>query len=228
MFKFIITAILALLVAGSWYHHHQMGKEFVALAEKIELKKLDSDFTEEVREMKKEYSNLKGQRVFNGILLTFLSSGLIGILFVSYILPWFANKISLGMYGSDEKIEIDPFHKARVLMAQGDWDGAIQAFQAAAQADPGNRMAWTEIAKIQRQHLLNPPAALATVRQAIEGHDWPIDDVAFLMFRLAEIYDEDFQDRQNASSVLAQIMELFPESRHSANARTKLHEWGLV
>jgi tetratricopeptide (TPR) repeat protein len=228
MLKYIFLALLAILVAGSWYLYHQSGKEARKLAEQIEEKQYDSDFNKGIREMKSKLKGMKGQQVFQGILLTFLSASLIGILFVSHVLPWFANKITLGMYGSDEKMEPDPFHQARVLMAQGEWETAVEAFQSAAEKDPANRMTWTEIAKIQRQHLLNPPAAIATLRQAIEGHDWPVDDVAFLMFRLAEIYEEDFQDRENAGAVLHQIQELFPDTRHSANARTKLREWGLV
>lgn len=228
MFKYLFLAVLAALVAGSWHLYDSSGKELKKLADQIEEKAYDSEFDEEVREMKAKHSGMKGQRVFHGILLTILSAGLIGILFVSHVLPWFANKITLGMYGSDEKAEPDPSHQARVLMAQGEWEAAIEAFQIAAEKDPTNRMVWTEIAKIQRQHLLNPPAALATLRQAIEGHDWPVDDVAFLMFRLSEIYDEDFQDRENAGAVLLQIRELFPDTRHAANARTKLREWGVV
>jgi tetratricopeptide (TPR) repeat protein len=112
-------------------------------------------------------------------------------------------------------------------MAQGEWDGAIESFKLAAKNDPSNRMPWAEIAKIQRQHLENPPAAITTLRQAIESQNWEIDDIAFLMFRLAEIYEEDFHDHATAGTVLSQIIELFPETRHSANARTKLHHYGV-
>jgi hypothetical protein len=47
------------------------------------------------------------------------------------------------------------------------------------------------------------------------------------MFRLSEIYEEDFHDLKAAGAILSQIIELFPETRHSANARTKLHQWGM-
>ena len=55
-----------------------------------------------------------------------------------------------------------------------------------------------------------------------------MNDAAYFMFRLAELYDEDAHDRDSAVSILNQVMEQFPESRHSANARHKLHEWGLA
>jgi tetratricopeptide (TPR) repeat protein len=228
MIKSICLAVLAVLVAGSWFLYDQSGKEILKLESQIEEKQYDSDFDQEVRDMKSKLKGMKGQRVFQGILLTFLSAGLVGTLVVSHVLPWFANKITHGMYGSDEKAEPDDSHRARVLLAQGEWEAAIGAFQLALAKDATNRMAWTEIARIQRQHLLNPPAALATLRQAIEDHDWPIDDVAFLMFRLAEIYEEDFQDLENSAAILMQIREVFPETRHSANAHCKLREWGMV
>jgi TolA-binding protein len=52
--------------------------------------------------------------------------------------------------------------------------------------------------------------------------------MAFLMFRLSEIYEEDFQDHDTAGAILSQIIELFPDTRHSANARTKTRQWGLA
>jgi tetratricopeptide (TPR) repeat protein len=227
MLKSIFIAVLTLLVAASWYKFHQSGKDAEQLKQKVEQMSYDSDLEEELRTAKKQLNGMEGERIFMGILLTFLSAGLIGIVFVTQVLPIIAQRLSQAVYENNEEVEADPFHDARVLMAQGDWEGAIASFQQAAQKDPGNRMPWTEIAKIQRQHLENPTAAIATLRQAIESNDWAIDDVAFLMFRLAEIYQEDFQDHTNAAAVFTQIIELFPETRHSANARTKLHELGM-
>lgn len=228
MLKYIAIAVLALLVAGSWYKFHQSGQEAVNLKAKIEKLEFDPDTEEEARELKGKLSGMEGERIFNGILLTFLSAGLVGIVFATQILPLIANHISQAVLSSNEEVEPDPFHLARVLMAQGEWEGAIEAFKAGAEKNPGDRMPWVEIAKIQRQNLENPPAAIATLRQAIESNDWEENDVAFLMFRLAEIYEEDFQDINNASAVLSQVMELFPDTRHSANARTKLHQWGMA
>ncbi|MES2982889.1 MAG: tetratricopeptide repeat protein [Verrucomicrobiota bacterium] len=227
MLKYISIAILTVLVALSWYKFDQSGKTEEDLSSKIEKLEYNPDTEEEARELKKKLNGMAGERIFTGILLTFLSAGLVGIVFVTQVLPMLANKVSTAVYSSDEKVEADPFHDARVLMAQGDWEGAIASFKLAAQKDPSNRMTWTEIAKIQRQHQENPPAAIATLRQAIESQDWEVDDVAFLMFRLAEIYEEDFHDHATAGSVLSQIIELFPETRHSANARTKLHHYGV-
>jgi tetratricopeptide (TPR) repeat protein len=228
MLKYISIAVLALLVAVSWYKFNQSGVESEKLRVQAEKLSYEPETEEEALELEKKLNGMEGERIFTGILLTFLSAGLIGIVFVTQVLPMLAHRVTQAVYENNEQVEADPFHEARVLMAQGEWEGAIEVFKLAAKKDPSNRMSWIEIAKIQRQHLENPPAAIATLRQAIETYDWEIDDVAFLMFRLAEVYEEDFHDHATAGTVLSQIMELFPETRHSANARTKLHEFGMA
>lgn len=226
MLKYISIAVLTLLIAASWYKFDQAGKKSDKLRDQVETLREEPETEEEARKLQRKLDGMEGERIFSGILLTFLSAGLIGIVFATQILPMLAQRVTQAVYENNEQVEADPFHDARVLMAQGDWDGAIESFKLAAKKDPGNRMPWTEIAKIQRHHLENPPAAIATLREAIESQDWEIDDVAFLMFRLAEVYEEDFHDHATATTVLTQIIELFPETRHSANARTKLHELG--
>jgi tetratricopeptide (TPR) repeat protein len=228
MVKYVSMAVLALLVAGSWYMFHKSGDKGRDLEMRIELLLDGGDPMEEVPKLKSEMRGIEGERTFNGILLSFLSAGLIGIVFVTQVLPILAHKITHAVYDSGEEVEPDAFHDARVLMAQGEWEAAIEAFRAAATHDPLNRMPYIEIAKIQKIHLEDPAAAILTLREAIEGQEWELNDVAFLMFRLAELYDEVTGDRESAVTILEQVMEQFPGSRHSANARTKLHEWGMA
>lgn len=225
---YIGIAVLTLLVGGSWFMFYKAGDEMRDLQEQVEIERNLGDPEEKIPELKTKINGIEGQRVFNGILLAFLSAGLVGIVFVSQVLPLFAQKLTHAVYDSGEEVEADPFHEARVLIAQGEWEDAIESFREAAKQDPYNRMPWIEIAKIQKNHLEDPTAAVVTLRQAIEGQEWETNDAAFLMFRLAEIYDEDIEDRASAVTIMEQVMEQFPESRHSANARTKLHEWGMA
>lgn len=220
--------MLVLLVAGSWFTFHRSGSEAKALENRIEELYNEGDFEEKVPALKVELHTMEGQRTFNGILLSFLSAGLLGIVFVVWLLPIFAHKLTHAVYDSGEEVEADPFHDARVLMAQGEWEGAIEKFKEVAAQDPLNRMPWVEIAKIQRVNMEDPSAAVATLREAIEGQEWQENDAAFLMFRLAEIYDEELADRAAGAAIMEQVMEQFPETRHSANARNKLHEWGMA
>jgi tetratricopeptide (TPR) repeat protein len=215
------------LVAGSWFKFHQSGSRLTDIDKQVEELQESGDPKNEAPELQVKRQSLESERTFTGILLTFLSAGLVGIVVVTWLLPIFAQKLTHAVYDSGEEIEADPFHDARVYMAQGEWDDAIASFREAAAADPLNRMPYVEIAKIQRINMEDPNAAIETLRGAIEGQEWDEKDAAFLMFRLAEIYDEDLEDRADAVTILEQVMEQFPETRHSANARTKLHEWGM-
>ena len=228
MAKYIGIAILALLVAASWFMFHRSGDEYRTLEKRVDELIGQGDPAEQAPKLKSEMRGIEGERTFNGILLTFLSAGLIGIVFVTMILPILADKFTQAVYESGEEVERDAFHTARVLMAQGEWEGAIEAFRLAAAEDPMNRVPHIEIAKIQKNHLEDPLLAIATLREAIEGQEWEEDDAAFLMFRLAELYDEDAGDREAAVAIFEQVMEQFSGTRHAANARTKLLEWGMA
>ena len=228
MIKYIGIGILFLLVAGSWFMFYRAGDEGRDIEKKINLLYERGDPEEQVPELKTKMHGIEGQRVFSGILLSFLSAGLVGIVFVTEVLPIFAQKLTHAVYDSGEEVEQDAFHDARVLMAQGEWEAAIESFKEAAEGDPLNRMPYVEIAKIQKVHLEDPMASIMTLREAIEGQEWEENDAAFLLFRLAELYDKDTEDRESAVAIMEQVMEQFPETRHSANARTKLHEWGMA
>ena len=228
MIKTVGIGLLLLLVAGSWYKCYMAGDEVRKLQEQIFEYESIGDPEEKMPELKRQISGIEGERIFSGIVLCFLSAGLVGIVFVTQVLPILAQKMTHAVYDSGEEVEPDPFHDARVLMAQGEWEGAIEAFRAAAAQDPLNRMPYVEIAKIQRAHLEDPHAAILTLREAIEGQEWEQNDAAFLMFRLAELYDEDADDRAAAVTIMEQVIEQFPETRHSANARTKLNNWGMA
>jgi tetratricopeptide (TPR) repeat protein len=207
---------------------HKSGDEARDMAKRIDLLIAKGDPEELTPKLKSQMHGLEGERTFNGILLAFLTAGLVGIVFVTEVLPILAQKMTHAVYDSGEEVEQDAFHTARVLVAQGEWEGAIGAFKEAAALDPLNRMPYIEIAKIQKHHLEDPAAAIITLREAIEGQEWQENDAAFLMFRLAELYDEDAGDRESAVAIFEQVMEQFPGTRHSANARTKLHEWGMA
>lgn len=227
MAKYICIGVLFLAIAGSWILFYKAGDEAKELQKQAELLHDEGDPDELLPALKAKISGIEGQRTFSGILLAFLSAGLVGIVFVLEVLPAIAQKLTHAVYDSGEMVEQDAFHDARVLMAQGEWEGAIESFREAASQDIMNRMPYIEIAKIQRIHLEDPGAAIETLRDAIEGQEWEEKDAAFLMFRLAEIYDQDAGDRESAVAIMEQVMEQFPETRHSANARTKLHEWGM-
>ena len=138
---------------------------------------------------------------------------------VVYLLPFFAQRITHAVYDSAEMIERDVMHDARALVAQGEYHAAIEAFKEAAKAEPLNRLPWVEIAKIYKDNLEDPESAIQTIRYALESQEWEINDAAYFLFRLAELYDEVQGDRATAIAILRQVVEQFPRTRHSANAQ---------
>lgn len=223
--KWLMIIVLAVLVGGSWLMFANKGKEIQSIQDEIDRNEAVWE-QEKLAEKQTMLDGLEGERTFSGILLTFLSAGLVGILFVVYLLPFFAQRVTHAVYDSAEMIERDVMHDARVMVAQGEYHAAIEAFKEAAKAEPLNRLPWVEIAKIYKDNLEDPNAAIETIRYALESQAWEINDAAYFLFRLAELYDEVLGDRASSIAILQQVVEQFPRTRHSANANTRLHEWG--
>ena len=230
MQKVVWYFVFAGLIGAVWMMYAGKVKEVERLdAEIQELTNEGSRAADEtIPALQRQKQQVEGVQTFNGILLAFLSAGVVGIVFVLQVLPSIAHRFTHVVYDSAEMVEEDLMHDARALFAQGDYKGAIQAFRDASEADPMNRLPWVEIAKIQRDNLKDPVAAVATLREAVESHEWATNDAAYFMFRLAELYDENLENRDAAVEILQQVCEELPETRHAANARHKLHEWGLA
>jgi TolA-binding protein len=231
MVKWFLYLVFAVAIAFGWAKFMKSGEaEQLRLAQEIERinEEGSQEELEQIQTMKDQIENLKDSKALKGIMMAFLTAGLVGIVFVIDVLPSLAHRMTHAVYDSAEMVEDDAMHDARAKLAQGDYEGAIAAFRDAAAMDTLNRLPWVEISKIQRENLHDPAAAIATLRQAIEGQEWEMSDAAFLIFRLAEIYDEDLEDRLSAASLLQQVVDQFPETRHSANARHRLHEWGVA
>lgn len=223
--KWLFYIILVVLLAGSWTWYLKQGKAMDSLRTQIEQAENAGEPDEEVAKLKDAESSLEGEKLFNGILLTFLSAGVAGIFFVVYALPFFAQRVTHAVYDSAEMMERDAMHDARSLMAQGEYDAAIEAFKKAAATDPLNRLPWVEIAKVQKDNLGDPVAAIETIRHALESQAWEVNDAAYFLFRLAELYDEVQGDRESAVAIMNQVVDQFPGTRHAANANHKLHDW---
>ena len=229
MMKWLLYLALAVGVAFTWNIHSKKGKEMDAMKVQVEqLKETgDSDAEDQAKALEVSLAGKEGERTFTGILLTFLGAGLAGIFFVVTALPLLAGIFSQGVIGSDEKVEKDAMREARSLVAQGDYPAAIAAYRQAALADPLNRLPWVEITKIQKDSMEDPQAAIQTTRLALESQEWEVTDAAYFLFRLAELYNEVDGDRGSAVAIMNQVIEQFPETRHSANAAHKLHEWSV-
>lgn len=152
----------------------------------------------------------------------------VGILFTMYVLPAITQKGIDAVLSSNEVVEHSPLHDAQAAYARGDYEDAIEIYRSVAETEPLNRLPWVEIAKIQHDQLKDPEEALDTLRTVLEEQEWPDEDAIFFMSKIAEIELEDMDNPEECAAVLKQITELFPETRHSANATHKLKEMGYL
>ncbi len=223
--KWLVQIVVLLLALMAWHFFSLKGKEIVQMEQHLEQIWEKGDPDNQAAGMEKDIEGVEGERLLYGVLLTFMTAGVVGIMIVSYVLPLFAQRMTHAVFDSGEELEKDPLRDAHSLVAQGEFEDAIEAFRIAAEADPLNRLPWVEIAKIQKEQFEDPAAAVQTLTEAIQGQEWGVDDVAYLMFRLAELHDEGLGDRDTARQIMQQVIEEFSETRHSANAAQKVRGW---
>lgn len=150
-----------------------------------------------------------------------------GFLIITYVLPNLVQRASEEVYGSTEKSEgPSALARAQAKVAQGEWDEAIANFREAAIEDPTNRLPWIEIAMLQRERLDDPSLAVQTLDDALARGDWRENDEAFFIFRKIDLFENDLKKHDEAVALLRNVIERFPQTRHSANAMHKLHELG--
>jgi tetratricopeptide (TPR) repeat protein len=222
--------LLALaVVGGSWLMFSRSGERLEVLENRIDSLLESGDQEVEIPGLENEIHSLETTRTFNGILLAIGSAAFLGTLFVTFILPSWASRVSQSVYGSNAEVD-DPaiLQEARALVAKGEYEAAISAFRKAAEEDPSNYLPWTEMARIYSRHLDQPGEAVATLNEALADRDWPQEEQSFLLFRLADLYSEDPHGREMAVVTLRRVIQQFPESRHAMNARHRLKEWGAA
>lgn len=156
-----------------------------------------------------------------------IGGAILSLMAVAFFLPAIGDRVGQFFYSSPEKVEPDACSKARALVAQGDYEGAIGAYLDAAKQMPGDRLPVVEAMRLAREKLHDPKRAIAIVEDAVDDHDWQEEDAAYFLFRLVEMHEEDLQDRSAAATFLRHVITYFPETRHSANATHKLREWGM-
>lgn len=158
--------------------------------------------------------------LFGSLVLVGLAAG--GTVVVMF-LPSFGDWIGNFFFNPDEKIEKPPHADALAAVACGDYERAVAEYRKCAERDPSDTFALSEIVHIYCDKLHNPAAAEQTIEDAL-AQDRTRDDAAFLSNRLAEVYWKYQHDARRARELLLQVIENFPNTKHSANAAHKLQE----
>ena len=162
----------------------------------------------------------------DGMQLVFMIvMGLVGgILAVKFVIPWLGDAMSEAVFSSGEKVEQDEMTKAAASIAKGDYKGAIDHYEKMLDDKPDDPFPVAEIAKVYAERLHDPQAALKALEEHLQSKDWPVDDAAFIMFRIADIHLNHRHDFETARDMLEQIIGNFPNTRHSANAHHRMSE----
>lgn len=155
------------------------------------------------------------------LLVTVIYGGILSIL---YVLPVLVDKVSEEMMGSTAEVDDDPLDEARAAVTEGEYADAIAVYRRYLLENPESRHSLVEIAKIQRDHLNSPAGAISTLEQGLDEYEWPEDDAAFLMFRIAEISEEDLADKDQVIAVMKRVIRELKGTRHAGNAAHKLRE----
>lgn len=162
----------------------------------------------------------------DGMKLVFvITMGLIGgILTVKYVIPWFGDLLGEAVFSSGEQVEQDEMTKAAACIAQGNYEGAIEHYEKMLEDKPEDPFPVAEIAKVHAERLHDPQAALRVLEEHLQSKEWPVDDAAFIMFRISDVHLTHLHDFEAAHDMLEQVIANFPNTRHSANANHKIHE----
>lgn len=147
-----------------------------------------------------------------------------GLLAVKYFIPWIGDVMGEAVFSSGEKVEQDDMTKAAACIAKGDYEGAIKHYEKMLDDKPDDPFPVAEIAKVYAERLRNPQAALKVLEEHLQSKEWPVDDAAFIMFRIADLHLTHRHDFETARDMLEQIIGNFPNTRHSANAHHKTSE----
>lgn len=147
-----------------------------------------------------------------------------GLLAVKFFIPWLGDLMGEAVFSSGEKVEQDHMTKAAARIAQGDYPGAIEQYEIMLVEKPDDPFPVAEIAKIHAERLHDPQAALKVLEEHLQSKDWPVDDAAFIMFRITDVHLTHRHDYDAARDMLEQIIGNFPNTRHSANAHHRMSE----
>ena len=158
--------------------------------------------------------------LFGGVIVL---GGAIAVLFVTLVMPSIGDAIGNLFFSPSEAAEKDPHADARTALAKGDFEEAIEQFKKAFENDETDTFALSEVAKIQCDHLQDPPSA-AEFLEGMLQREWPPEAAVFLSSRLVDVYWKYQHDAESARALLLQIIEMMPGTKFAANAQHRLRE----
>lgn len=146
-----------------------------------------------------------------------------GICVALYVLPAIGEKVGGLFFNPDEEIEKDVHSEAMARIAQGDYEGAVEAYRKVYEDDPTDTLSLSEMAKLYCEKLGDAEAGARVLEEAL-GNEWTPKDGAFLAERLVDVRWNYQRDGLAARALLIEIAETMPDTKHAANAQHRLRE----
>lgn len=146
-----------------------------------------------------------------------------GVLIALALVPMLGDWVGGFFYNPNEKVEKNPHAEALSLVAQGDYAGAIAAFERIWRANPADTQALNEVVHLYCDKLHEPLTAVELLEQALQA-EFPEEETAFIAARLADVYWTHLQDARSARPLLLRVSESMPDSKYAANAMHRLRE----
>ena len=158
--------------------------------------------------------------LFGGLVLVGLVTG--GVIVVVF-LPAFGDWVGDFFFNPNQQAEKAPHADALAAIARGDYEQAIAEYRKCVERDGTDTHAVSEIVRLYCDKLGDPVSAESVLEEAL-AQDRTHEDAAFLSNRLAEVYWNHQHDARRARELLLQVVETFPNTKHSANAQHRLQE----
>jgi len=114
------------------------------------------------------------------------------------------------------------FSAAEAHAVRGEYEGAIIAYQAVIQDDPGDGEAYLRIARIYRDGTKEPEKALRWFRRAVEEAQLPTNLEILTRREMAEYLIHNLQEPKRAAPDLARLAEAYPDTRDGQWAKEEL------
>jgi tetratricopeptide (TPR) repeat protein len=166
-----------------------------------------------------EPDNSKVVLLFGGAVL---DGTAVALILTMLVLPAVGDRIGSFFFNPSEKVEHDQHGDAIAMLAQGDFEGAIEVYEEIFAKDPSDTLALSEIARICCRDLGDTARAATVIERALET-EWPHEQSSFLANRLADVYLLQ-NDMLRARQLLIEIAENMEGTKYAANALHRLHE----
>ena len=144
-----------------------------------------------------------------------------GMVLVLAFLPAIGEAAGNFFFQPNEKLGPSPHDQAQAALERGDAEGALKIYRAALLDVPGDIVATLEVARLLCAHRHEPVAAREFLERALR-RDWPRDDFARIILRLAEVCAWHLEDLPRARELWQNLVIAYPGTPHADEAQAHL------